>query len=140
VDAKTLITHYWNEMVNAIREVDRAVLDIHELEKWIKLKVHGIPLNRFMGKGTHGLQKLQLEMQANHHDVQVLPSIRWLGNPHTIKERYWAGDIQSSSTVFTVKGSKAAETLTTKGVILGGAQFMVDYYAEEGPDSQCIIC
>jgi hypothetical protein len=55
VDAKTLITHYRNEMVNAIREVDRAVLDVHELEKWIKLKVHGIPLNRFIGKGTHGV-------------------------------------------------------------------------------------
>jgi hypothetical protein len=79
VDAKTLITHYWNEMVNAIREVDRAVLDVHELEKWIKLKVHGIPLNRFMGRGTHGVQKLQLEIQANHHDVQVLPSRLGIG-------------------------------------------------------------
>jgi hypothetical protein len=121
VDAKTLITHYWNEMVNAIREVDRAVLDVHELEKWIKLKIYGIPLNRFMGKGTYRVQKLQLEIQGNHHDVQVLPSIRWLGNPYIIKEWYWAGDIQSSSTVFTVKGSKAAKTLTTKGVLLGGA-------------------
>jgi hypothetical protein len=121
VDAKTLTTHYRNEMVNAIREVDRAVLDVHELEKWIKLKVHSIPLNRFMGKGTHGVQKLQLEIQANHHDVQVLPSIRWLGNPRIIKEQYRAGDIQSSSAVFTVKGSKAAEALVTKGVLLGGA-------------------
>jgi hypothetical protein len=129
VDAKTLITHYRNEMVNTIREVDWAVLDVHELEKWIKLKVHSIPLNRFMGKGTHGVQKLQLEIQANHHDVQVLPSIYWLGNPCTIKERYQAGDIQSSSTVFTVKGSKAAEALITKGVLLGGARFTVDYYA-----------
>jgi hypothetical protein len=49
VDAKTLITHYWNKMVNAIREVDWAVLDVYELEKWIKLKVYGIPLNYFMG-------------------------------------------------------------------------------------------
>jgi hypothetical protein len=56
-------------MVNAIREVDRAILDIHELEKWVTLKVHGIPLNHFLGKGTHGVQKLQLEIQANHHGV-----------------------------------------------------------------------
>jgi hypothetical protein len=129
VDTKTLIMHYWNEMVNAIREVDRAVLDVHELEKWIRLKVHGIPLNRFMGKGMYGFQKLQLEIQANHHNVQVLLGIRWLGNPHIIKEWYWAGDIQSSSAVFTIKGSKAAEALVAKGVILGGAQFMVNYYA-----------
>jgi hypothetical protein len=140
VDTKTIITHYQNEMVNAIREVDWAVLDIHELEKWIRLKVYGILLNCFMGKGMHGVQKLQLEIQANHYDVQVLPSICWLGNLHIIKEWYWAGDIQSLSAVFTVKGSKVAETLVTKGVILGGAQFMVNYYAQEGLDSQCIIC
>jgi hypothetical protein len=62
-------------MVNAIREVDQAVLDIHELEKWIRLKVYSIPLNHFMGKGIYGVQKLQLEIQANYHNVQVLPSI-----------------------------------------------------------------
>jgi hypothetical protein len=88
VDAKTLIIHYWNEMVNTIREVDQAVLDVHELEKWIKLKVHSIPLNCFMGKGIYRVQKLQLEIQANHHDVQVLPGIHWLGNLHIIKEWY----------------------------------------------------
>jgi hypothetical protein len=93
-----------------------------------------------MGKGIHRVQKLQLEIQANHYNIQVLPSICWLGNPFIIKEWYQAGDIQSLSAVFTVKGSKAAETLVTKGVILGGAQFTVDYNAQEGPDSQCVIC
>jgi hypothetical protein len=86
VDAKTLITHYQNEIVNAITEVDWVVLDIHKLEKWIRLKVYGILLNYFMGKGIHGVQKLQLEIQANYYDVQILPSIYWLGNLHIIKE------------------------------------------------------
>jgi hypothetical protein len=55
VDIKTLITDYQNEMVYAIHEVDWAVLDIYELEKWVKLKVHSIPLNHFIGKGMHGV-------------------------------------------------------------------------------------
>jgi hypothetical protein len=139
VDAKTLITHYWNKMVNAIREVDRAVLDIYELEKWVKLKVHGICLNRFISKGRHGVQKLQLEIQANHHSIQVLPGIHWLGNPRVIKEYYQAGDIQSSSAVFTVKGSKGADILVTKGVVLGDTRFTVKYYTQDTPDSQYVI-
>jgi hypothetical protein len=86
VDTKTLILHYHNEIVNAVQEVDRAVLDIHELEKWIKLKVHGIPLNCFLGKGTQWVQKLQLKIQANHYGIEVLPGIWWLGNPRVVKE------------------------------------------------------
>jgi hypothetical protein len=137
VDAKTLIGHYHNEMVNAIREVDQAVLDVHELEKWVTLKVHGIPLNRFLGKGMYGIQKLQLEIQANHHRVQVLPGIHWLGNPRVVKERYHSGDIQSSSAVFTVKGSQAVQTLIAKGVVLGGARFSVEIYACDPGHSFC---
>jgi hypothetical protein len=62
VDTRMLILHYHNEMVNTIREVDWAILDIHKLEKWVMLKVHSIPLNCFLGKGIYGVQKLQLEI------------------------------------------------------------------------------
>jgi hypothetical protein len=47
-----LLRLYCNDILNAIREVDRGVTDVRELDKWVQLKVHGIPLNRFMGKGT----------------------------------------------------------------------------------------
>jgi hypothetical protein len=61
-----------------------------------------------MGKGTQGVQKLQLEIQANYEGVEVLPGICWLGKARSIKERYQCGDIQCSSTVFSVKGTPAA--------------------------------
>jgi hypothetical protein len=89
VDAKTLITYYSNKIVNAIREVDWAVLDVQELEKYIRLKVHSILLNHFIGKGIHGVHKLQYEIQANHHNIQVLLGICRVGNLHIIKEWYW---------------------------------------------------
>jgi hypothetical protein len=53
---KTLILHYYNEIINTVWEVDRAILDIHELEKYLKLKVHRIPLNCVLGKETQGVQ------------------------------------------------------------------------------------
>jgi hypothetical protein len=79
VDATMLLHLYRNKILNAIWEVDRGVADVKELDNWVRLKVHGLPLNRFMGRGTQGVQKLQLEIQANHEGVEVLPGIRWLG-------------------------------------------------------------
>jgi hypothetical protein len=140
VDATTLLRLYRNEILNAIGEVDRGVTDIRELDKWVRLKVHGIPLNRFMGKGTQGVQKLQLEIQANHEGVAVLPGICWLGKAGSIKERYQRGDIQCSSAVFSVKGTPAAQLLIAKGVLLGSTRYRTELYIYEGPDSQCSGC
>jgi hypothetical protein len=135
VDATTLLRLYCNDILNTIREVDQGVTDVHELDKWVRLKVHGIPLNHFMGKGTQGVQKLQVEIQANHEGVEVLLGIHWLGRAGSIKERYQHGDIQCSSTVFSVKGTPAAQLLMTKGMLLGSTHYRTELYIYEGPDS-----
>jgi hypothetical protein len=140
VDATTLLHLYCNEILNAIWEVDRGVTDVKELDKWVHLKVHGIPLNRFMGRGTQGVQKLQLEIQANHEGVEVLPGIHWLGKAGSIKERYQRGDIQCSSSVFSVKGTPAAQLLMAQGVLLGSTRYRTELYVYEGLDSQCSGC
>jgi hypothetical protein len=57
-----------------------------------------------------------------------------------VKEQYYSGDIQSSSTVFTIKGSQVAQTLIARGVVLGGAHFSVELYTHDGPNSQCVGC
>jgi hypothetical protein len=93
-----------------------------------------------MGKGTQGVQKLQVKIQANHEGVEVLPGIRWLGRAGSIKERYQHGDIQCSSAVFSVKGTPAAQLLMTKGVLLGSTRYRTELYVYEGPDSQCSGC
>jgi hypothetical protein len=135
VDATMLLHLYRNEILNAIREVDQGVTDVRKLDKWVGLNVHGIPLNHFMGKGTQGVQKLQLEIQANHKGVEVLPGICWLGKAGSIKERYQYGDIQCSSAVFSVKGTPAAQLLMAKGVLLGSTRYRTELYVYEGPDS-----
>jgi hypothetical protein len=140
VDATMLLHLYHNEILNAIREVDRGVTNVKELDKWVHLKVYGIPLNRFMGRGTQGVQKLQLEIQANHKGVEVLPGICWLGKAGSIKERYQRGDIQCSSAVSSVKGTPAAQLLMATGVLLGSTHYRMELYVYEGPDSQCSGC
>jgi hypothetical protein len=93
-----------------------------------------------MGKGTQGVQKLLVEIQANHEGVEVLLGIHWLGRAGSIKERYQHGDIQYSSTVFSVKGTPAAQLLMTKGVLLGSTCYHMELYIYEGPDSQYSGC
>jgi hypothetical protein len=87
-----------------------------------------------------GVQKLQLEIQANYHSVKVLPGLHWLGNPRKVKERYCQGEIQSSSMVFSVKGTPAAQTCMAKGVLLGSSRYRVELYIHEGPNSQYTGC
>ncbi|KAI5808371.1 hypothetical protein BZA77DRAFT_362538 [Pyronema omphalodes] len=55
VDARTLISNYRHEIVNAIGEAEPGMIEVQESEKWVKFKVPGIPLNRFMDKGSHAV-------------------------------------------------------------------------------------
>jgi hypothetical protein len=135
VDAQTLINHYRHEIIDAARKVDNAILDVQVLETWVKLKVHGISLNRFMGKGTHsGIHKLPLEIAAENNGIQALAGVRWLGNPRNIRHKYRAGTLQKSSAVFSVKSSKAADHLIAHGVTLGGIRYKVDVTDSVPPD------
>ena len=49
---------YRNIIITATRTVDKGVLDVEENETWGRLKIHAVPLVRYMGRGTEGLQKM----------------------------------------------------------------------------------
>jgi hypothetical protein len=66
--AITAITHpnataemavqYRDIMITAERTVDTGAVDVEENESWEKVKIRTVPLIRYMGKGTEGLQKI----------------------------------------------------------------------------------
>ena len=113
--AITAITHqnataemallYRDIIISAARTVDMGVIDVEGNESWERLKIHAVPLIRYMGKGTEGLQKMREEIQAENEGVAIPAQVRWLANPRTIKERRQNGEITASSVVFVVKGS-----------------------------------
>jgi hypothetical protein len=105
-----------------------------------KLKIHTVPLVRYMGKGTEGLQKMTEEIQAENEGVTIPAQVRWLLNPRTIKEREQRGEIKASSVVFMVKGKKVAQRLVNKGVTAAGVRYKVEPYTNAGPDSLCEHC
>jgi len=104
----------------AARTVDRGVVDVEENNTWERLKIHAVPLVRYMGKGTDGLQKMREEFEAENEGIKVPTQVRWLANPSTIRDRKKNGEIAASSVVCEVKGSKVAQVLVKKGIKAAG--------------------
>jgi hypothetical protein len=148
--AITAITHqnataemamrYRDIIITAARTVDTGVVDVEENETWERLKIDAIPLVRYMGKGTEGLQKMQEEFEAENEGVAIPTQVRWLANPHTIRERRQNGEITASSVVFVVKGSKVAQNVMKKGIKAAGVWHRVEAFTSAGPDSRCELC
>jgi hypothetical protein len=89
--AITAITHpnataeialqYCDIITTAARTVDKGVVDVEENESWERLKIHAVPLIRYMGKGTEGQQKIREEFKAENEGIVIPTQVRWLANP-----------------------------------------------------------
>ena len=109
-------------------------------ESWKRLKIHTIPVVRYMGKGTDGVQEMREEIQAENEGVAIPAQVRWLSNPRIIREREQRGEINASLVVFIVRGKKVAPRLVNKGVIAAGVRYEVEPYTNAGPVSLCELC
>jgi hypothetical protein len=78
---------YQDVISMAARTVDRGVVDVEENETWARRKFHAVPLVRYMGQGTEGLQKMREEFEAENDGIAIAAQVRWLANPRTIRER-----------------------------------------------------
>src|SRR6266576_460067 len=53
---------YKDTILRSVRTVDPGIVNITANETWKRVKIHGVPLVRYLGKGTHGLNKLREEI------------------------------------------------------------------------------
>ena len=120
--------------------MDKGIIDVEGNESWERLKIHTVPLVRYMGKGTEGLQKMKEEIQAGNDGVAIPAQVRWLSNPRIIREREQRGEIKASSVVFIVRGKNVAQRLVNKGVVAAGVRYIVEPYTNAGPNSVCDRC
>jgi len=135
-----MVMPYRDIIITAARIVDRGVVDVEEKETWERLNIHAVPLVRYMGKGTEGLQKMREEFEAETEGIAIPTQVRWLANPRTIRERRQTGEIAASSVVFVVKGSRLAQSLIKKGIKAAGVQYRVEAFTNAAPDSRCELC
>ena len=107
---------YHKVIINAARMVKMGVIDVEENESWEKLKVHAVPLVRYMGKGTEGLRTVGDEIHAQNKGVVIRGQLRRLANPDSIREMRQRKEMTVLSVVFAVNGDKLAWRLVKEGI------------------------
>jgi len=111
-----MVLQYCDIIIIPARMIDKGVMDVEENESWEMLNIHAVPLVRYMGKGTDGLQKMQEECEVENECIVIPTQVRWLANPSTIMEWRQNGEIATSSVVLLVTGSRVARNLVKKGI------------------------
>ena len=96
--------------------MDATIVDITANETWCWVKIHGVPLNRYLGRGTHGLDKLREELESENEGLEIPMAMRWLGRVPDIKERGASGAIRGSSVTFVVRGQPMADRIIKNGI------------------------
>ena len=128
---------YREIIITAATTVNKEVVDVKENESWDMLKIHTVPLIRYMGKGTDDLLWMREELEPENEGMVIPTGLRWLAIPRTIKESRQTGEIAASSVVFFVKGSNVVQNLVKKGIKVVGVWYRVETYTNERPDSRC---
>jgi hypothetical protein len=131
---------YRDVIITASRTVNKGEIDIEDNESWETLNIRAVPLVLYMGKGTEELEKMRDAIHAENERVTFPVQVRWMGSPHSIKERRQKWEISVSSVVVVVKGSMVAGRLVKEVIKAAGVWYRVKPFTNGGPDSRCEHC
>ena len=112
-------------------------MGIEILEHWQRLKVHGMPLERYLGEGKMELLKREVESATG---IQLKTMPRWLISKSRLKEQQEFSNKCGSAIVITVSGEGEAKKLCASGLRFGGTVKVVEKYWESGPSSVFMTC
>lgn len=116
-DATMLLPQRSNLLIRAAKAVDSAVVGVEILEQWQRLKVHGMPLERYLGPGKLELLRREVESSTGI-PLKAIP--RWLINEDRLKEQQDKSNKQGSAIVITIGNKIEAKRLIAKGLRFGG--------------------
>jgi hypothetical protein len=89
-----LIPHHADTLITAARQVDPAVIAVEAPEQWYRLKVHGVPIRRYL---TLGLALARQEIETGS-TLRLKRDPTWLRSPRELRE----GNQKGSTIVITV--------------------------------------
>ncbi|KAL2004445.1 hypothetical protein VTN00DRAFT_5208 [Thermoascus crustaceus] len=122
-----LLPDYRDLLVAAARQADPAVISAELPEQWYRVKVHGVPIKRYL---TRGLELAREEIELGT-EFQLKRNPTWLRNPQELK-----GSEQKGSTIVITVGSlEEAQKLLINGIRFGGSRYRTEHYWELGPDT-----
>lgn len=130
------LLNYAPVVMAAVRELDPEVAYMEKTEKWLKLRVHGVALDRYMTQGGLDVAREEIELMTGE---QLPYAPRWIKGD-TLAERFVGGSIKRSTLVLTVKSKKAADVFLAKGLSFGGRRHEVERFWERGEGGMCMRC
>jgi hypothetical protein len=133
--AEDLFAHAQAVMA-VVQKLDPEVVYMDKTEKWRKLRVHGVALDRYMVEGGLDLAREEIELMTGE---QLPYAPRWIKG-ETLGERYQNGSIKRSTLVLTVKSKQAADTIMAKGLSFGGRRHEAERFWERGQGGMCMRC
>ena len=135
--AEQLVSNHLNIFIRATKTVDAGVIGVEVLERWQRLKVHGMLLARYLGEGKMELLCREIESSTG---IQLKTIPRWLISESRLEKRLDSDTGRGSAIVITVGTSEEAAKLCSKGLRFGEALKVVEKYWEARPGSVCLSC
>jgi len=130
------LLEYAPTVMAAVQKLDSAVIDVEKTEKWRKLRVHGVALDRYLTESGLDLAREEIEVMTGS---QLPYAPRWIKGD-TLAERFDSGAIKRSTLVLTVKTKHAADTIMAKGLSFGGRRHEAERFWTKGEGSMCMQC
>jgi hypothetical protein len=130
------LLEYAATVLAAARALDPAVTEVEKTEKWRKLRVHGVSLDRYLCGGGLDLAREEIELMTGER-LPYAP--RWIRNDG-LQERFHNVSITRSSLVVTVKSKVAADTIMAKGLSFGGRRHEAEKFWSKGEGEVCMYC
>jgi hypothetical protein len=76
---------YRDVIITAGRKVDKGVIDVEQHRFGERIRIHSVPLVRYMGEGTDSLQKMRDDFTAENEGITLPIHVPGLTNPRTIR-------------------------------------------------------
>lgn len=123
-------------VIAAAGSLDPGVIEMEKTEKWRKMRVHGVSLDRYLSEG--GLETAREEIEST--TGELLPyAPRWIRS-ETLEERFHSGTVNHSTMVVTVKSKQAADAIMANGLQFGGRRHEAEKFWMKGEGGICLQC
>ena len=127
-----LLPDFKDLLITAARQADPAVISVELPEQWYRVKVHGVPIKRYLTCGL-ALAREEIELGTEY---QLKRNPTWLRSSKELHNSNQKG----STIVITVGSLEEARRLLINGIRFGGSRYRTEQYWETGVDTVCPRC
>ena len=127
-----LLPDFKDLLITAARQADPAVISVELPEQWYRVKVHGVPIKRYLTCGL-ALAREEIELGTEY---QLKRNPTWLQSSKELHNSNQKG----STIVITVGSLEEARRLLINGIQFGGSHYRTEQYWETGVDTVCPRC